>query len=59
MTVGEMKEALDDYGDHLDVKVVKDGKHQDTFFTPVQVGPAQTPSGESVVQIEIDQADTQ
>ena len=57
MTVGEMKETLDDFGDHVEVKVVKDGKHQDTFFTPVQVGATTTPSGESVVQIEIDQAD--
>ena len=57
MTVGEMKEMLDDYGDHLEVKVVKDGKHQDTFFTPVQVGATETPGGEAVVQIEIDQAD--
>ena len=57
MTVGEMKEELDGFGDHLTVKVVKDGKHQDTFFTPVQLGLTETPDGESVVQIEIDQAD--
>ena len=57
MTVGEMKEELDGFGDHITVKVVKNGRDRDTFFTPVQLGLTETPDGESVVQIEIDQAD--
>ena len=57
MTVGELKEELDNYGDHLEVKVVKDGRDRDTFFTPVQINTTTAPGGDTVVQIEIDRAD--
>ena len=57
MTVGQLKEMLDDYGDHMPLKVVKDGRDRDTFFTPVSVGTTHTEAGEMVVQIEIDRPD--
>ena len=41
----------------MPLKVVKDGRDRDTFFTPVSVGTTHTEAGEMVVQIEIDRPD--
>lgn len=51
MNVGELKAALDDYGDHVQVVIVRDSDHVDEVFTSYDVDYRDLDMDEGVVAI--------
>lgn len=52
MTVGELIEKLEDFGDHVEVFVLDDSDEQQCEIGEVNTGPSRT-TGELVVHIQI------